>query len=152
MGVARTRILKFLTHNSRINDLKYRLFRERERVDIWRAGPVKRYLSQPTNTFSETSRTRQKSLLKTARAIDIFGENRLSISLPATLNLFRLFYPFTRTLPTTNSPLPIRKIKLMPALSRTSAGITGSDRTVRLLVAGIQRPHFHLRDSGVDRQ
>ena len=152
MGVARTRIVKFLPHYSRINDLKYRLFRDCEKIDIWRSGPVERYFSQPTNTVSQTSRARQKSLLKTARASDIFGENRLSISLPATLNLVLLFYPFTRTLPTTNSPLPIRKIKLMPAVLRTSAGITGSDRTGRLLVAGIRWQRFHLRDSGVDRQ
>lgn len=83
--------------------------------------------------------------------IKIFGYRQISLVKPAptanictlkqgarmaTLNLSRLCYPFTRTLPTTNFPLPIRKIKLMPALLRTSADITGSDRKVQLLAAG----------------
>jgi hypothetical protein len=77
VAVAVARIVRFLTHNSRINDLKYRLFRDRERVDIWRAGAVERYFSQPRNTVSQTSPARQISLLKTVRTIDIFGKNRL---------------------------------------------------------------------------
>ncbi len=125
---------------------------DRERADIWRAGAVERYFSQPTNTVSQTSPARQISLVKTVRTIDIFGKNRLSISLPTTLHLFLLFYPFTFTLPTTNSPLPIRKIKLMPALSSTSGDITGSDRTVPLLVAGIRPRRFHHLDLAVDRR
>lgn len=151
VAVAVARMVRFLTHNSRINDLKYQLF-ALKRVDIWQAGPVERYFSQPTNTVSQTSPARQISLLKTVRAIDICGKNRLSISLPTTLNLFLLFYPFTRTLPTTNSPLPIRKIKLMPALSSTSGDITGSDRTVSLLVAGNRPRRFHHLDLAVDRR
>ncbi len=151
MAVALGRIVRFFIHNSRINGLKYRLFRE-QKSRYLASGPVERYLSQPTNTVSQTSPARQISLLKTVLAIDIFGENRLSISLPATLNLFLLFYPFTRTLPTTNSPLPIRKIKLMPALSSTSADITGSDRTVLLLDAGSRPRRFHHLDLASDRQ
>lgn len=123
-----------------------------KKVDIWRASPVERYLSQPTNTVSQTSPARQISLVKTVLALDIFGEKRLSISLPATINLFLLFYPFTRTLPTTNSPLPIRKIKLMPALSSTSGDIRGSDRTVLLLDAGSLLRRFHHLDLAGDRR
>ncbi|MBD0308714.1 MAG: hypothetical protein ICV80_11480 [Microcoleus sp. T1-bin1] len=97
MAVAVARMMRFLTHNSRINDLKYRLFRDRIN-DIWRAGAVERYFSQPTNTVSQTSPARQISLLKTVRTSDIFGKKPLVNIAPDNSQSFAAllpFYPYT---------------------------------------------------------
>ncbi|MCY7382940.1 MAG: hypothetical protein LH628_10260 [Microcoleus sp. CAN_BIN18] len=66
MKVAGTRIVRFLTDNSRINRLSIAILINSFAIDIWQAGRVEWYFSRSTNTITQTSPAGQISLVKNA--------------------------------------------------------------------------------------